>query len=139
MRLSPNEVVWLAQNVRVNGDRPMSSDELITTAAIWLAESMGETDVMGHSPTGSQYFGNVDHGGAQVSNWFHGRKLQTFRFRDPFDSMRMFKLIWRDAGFKFSPWNVTGTGAEQRFMVHGEVGLRHPFEPINPHTTSWRR
>lgn len=139
MRLSPHEIAWLAINVNVSGARLMTNDEVITTVAIWLAESMGDTDIIAYSPTTSAYYGNADHGGGQISGWWHGPKLQLHRFRDPFDNMRMFKMIWKDAGYNFGPWNVTDTGAEQKYLKMGEVGLKHPFEPINPHTTAWRR
>jgi hypothetical protein len=51
----------------------------------------------------------------------------------------MFKVIWKTAGYTFEPWNVTNTGAEQKYLARAEVGLRHPFEPVNANVVGWRR
>jgi hypothetical protein len=145
VRLSPNEWAWLFRNVQVPDVRVMTDDEIVTAVAIVFAESGGETDIIAYSPklksdgTPNPYYGNADHGGIQASNWWNGPRLRVYRFRDPYDSVRMFKEIWKAAKHTFSPWNVTDTGAEQKWKPQAEVGLRHPFEPANPYTTAWRR
>jgi hypothetical protein len=139
VRLAPNEWAWLFRNVQVPGARAMTDDEVITAVAVVFAESGGDVDAIGYSPTTSKYYGNADLGACQVSNWWNGPRLQVFRWRDPYDSVRMFKEIWKAAGYSFGPWNVTDTGAQVQYLQRAEVGLRHPFEPVNPNTTAWRR
>ena len=139
MRLAPNEWAWLFRNVQVPGVRVMTDDEVITAVAVVFAESSGDVDAIGYSPTTSKYYGNADLGAAQVSNWWNGPRLQAHRWRDPYDSVRMFKEIWKAAGYSFDPWNVTDTGAQVQYLQRAEVGLRHPWEPANPYTTAWRR
>jgi hypothetical protein len=140
MRLSPHEIAWLFLNVQVPGVREMTRDEVLTATAVALAESGGDTDVLGQSPITSKYYGNWDHGLTQISGWFGGTLLQTHRFRDPHDSVRMFKIFWKNAGYTFNPWNVTDNPASvDKWRPAAEVGLRYPFEPVNPYTTAWRR
>jgi hypothetical protein len=139
VRLAPNEWAWLFRNVNVPGARAMTDDEIVTAVAVVYAESGGDVDVIGYSPTTSKYYGNADLGAAQVSNWWNGPRLQVYRWRDPYDSVRMFKEIWKAAGYSFGPWNVTDTGAQTQYLPRAEVGLRHPFEPVNPYTAAWRR
>jgi hypothetical protein len=139
VKLSPNEWAWLFKNVQIPDARAMTADEVVTATAIVFAESGGDTDVIAYSPTTSKSYGNADHGGVQISNWWHGARLQHYRFRDPYDSVRLFKLVWKDAGYSFGPWNVTDSGAEQQYMVRAEVGARHPFEPVNSAVVGWRR
>ncbi len=138
MKLSPNEIAWLFHNVHVQDVRVMTQDEVITAVAIVFAESGGETDTLAYSPPTSAYYGNCDHGLVQMSNWWHGDKLQKYRFRDPYEAVRMFKITWKAAGYSFEPWNVTDTGAQNQYMVRAEVGNRHPFKPINPNTVVWK-
>jgi hypothetical protein len=138
VKLAPNEWAWLFMSVPVPDVRDMTLDEVITAVAIVYAESGGDTDIIAFSPTTSKYYGNSDLGGAQISNWWNGDRLQTFRFRDPYDTVRMFKLIWKAARYTFEPWNVTDTGAEQKWKPQAEVGIRSPFKPVNPNTTAWR-
>jgi hypothetical protein len=139
VKLSPHEWAWLFRNVNVDGIRAMTNDEIITATAVVFAESGGETDTIAYSPTTSKFYGNADHGACQISGWWNGPNLQRYRFRDPYDSVRMFKLIWQAAGYTFAPWNVTDTGAEQQYLKRAEVGLRYPFEPVNPNVVGWRR
>lgn len=139
MKLAPNEWAWLFRNVQVADVRAMSDDEIITAVAVVYAESGGDTDTIAYSPATSKFYGNADLGAVQVSNWWNGPRLQEFRFRDPYDSVRMFKQIWKAAGYKFDPWNVTDAGAQVKYLERAEVGLRHPFEPVNTATTAWRR
>jgi hypothetical protein len=139
MKLAPNEWAWLFKNVPVEDVRDMTADEVVTAVAVVYAESGGDTDVIAYSPTTSQYYGNADLGGGQISNWWNGERLQRYRFRDPYDTVRMFKVIWKAAGYKFDPWNVTDTGAQVKYLERAEVGARHPFEPVNANVVDWRR
>jgi hypothetical protein len=139
VKLSPHEIAWLFANVQVKGIREMTPDEVVTATAIVLAESGGDTDVLGKSPTTSKYYGNWDHGLTQISGWWGGELLQSFRFRDPYDSVRMFKIMWADAD-GFDPWNVTDDPASvDKWRPAAELGAKYPFEPVNPYTTAWRR
>jgi hypothetical protein len=139
VKLAPNEWAWLFRHVNLSDVRAMTDDEIITATAIVFAESGGETDTIAYSLTTSPFYGNADLGAIQASNWWNGPRLQQYRFRDPYDSVRMFKIIWKTAGYTFEPWNVTNTGAEQKYLARAEVGLRHPFEPVNANVVGWRR
>jgi hypothetical protein len=136
MKLAPNEWAWLFKNVPVEGVRDMTADEVVTAVAVVYAESGGDTDTIAYSPTTSQFYGNADLGACQISNWWNGQRLQQYR---PYDSVRMFKVIWKAAGYKFDPWNVTDTGAQVKYLERAEVGARHPFEPVNANVVDWRR
>lgn len=144
MRLSPHEIAWLAIHVNPSGVRAFTRPEAVEAVATILAESGGETDLIAWSPklqldgTPNPAYGNADHGGGQISGFHHGRLLQQYRFRDPHDNMRMFKLVWTWAGHSFGPWNVSDE-AVAKWAMAADIGMRYPFEPINPHTTAWRR
>lgn len=139
MILSPHEIAWLAINVgKWEGfDQPVA-------VAVALAETGGDTDVLGRSKdtTNPASLGQRDHGLWQVSGRWHGKKLQTFRWRDPYENCRMARMVFDEfvkAGKPgWTAWAVFNSGAFEAFVPDAIHGLAAPFAPVNPHTTAWR-
>lgn len=134
MILSPNEVAWLAEHVG-----GWVGDDAIVAVAVARAESAFDTDAlnMSHPP-------NVDHGLFQISSRWHGDKLRRFRWRDPYDNVRMARLVFdefvrRPEGNGWLAWTVYNSGAYLTHMDLATLAFHNPVEPINVHTTGWRR
>jgi len=122
-RLSPHEIAYVAKAAG------FSDDELIFAVAVALAESGGDTDVLGRSGTGAN-LGQRDHGLWQISGKWHGDKLQvTPNWRNPYVNGRMARQIFVDAGRQWTPWHVFTSGAYQTYLPDAEVGARWPFKP----------
>lgn len=125
MKLSPNEIAYVATKVG------FTSDVLQIFVAICLAESGGDTDIIARSSSGPN-IGNRDHGLAQISNRWHGDKLQTTpNWRDPYVNLKMALKIYTDAGKKFDPWHVFTSGSYLTYMPDAEIAIAHPFPPPN--------
>ena len=101
--------------------------------AVALAESGGNTDVMGRSETGEN-LGQRDHGLFQISGRWHGDALQQFSWRDPYDNTRMARLVWEAEGFE--AWSVYNSGDYEKYMPDAEHAVMFPFEPAHP-STPW--
>jgi Lysozyme like domain len=131
MILSPHEIAYLALNVG-----QWTPDDATIMVAIALAESGGDTDIIGRSkdPNSASY-GQRDHGLFQISGRWMGRELQTYRWRDPYDNTRMARIAWNFNGF--SAWNVTDTGAQLQFLPDAKWGIARPFPPP-PAQAGWR-
>lgn len=124
MKLSPNEIAYVAKAVG------FADADLVTMVAVCLAESGGDTEVMGRSTTGS--IGNRDHGLAQISNRWHGDKLQaTPNWRDPYVNLRIAFKIYSDAGKTFDPWHVFTSDAYKVYLPDADIAVKYPFPPPN--------
>jgi hypothetical protein len=134
MILAPNEIAWL--NLNIGG---WVGEEALSMTAIMLAESGGDTEAINlKTPP------NRDLGLGQISTKWNWDKLQKYRWRDPFDNVRMCRLVFNDflrrpEANGFLAWTVFISGAYLTHIPTAELGLAHPWEPINPHTTAWRR
>lgn len=123
MKLSPNEIAYVAKSVGFTGP------DLATMVAVCLAESGGDTAVLGRSSTGTS-IGNRDHGLAQISNRWHGAKLvATPNWRDPYVNLRMAFKIYSDAEKSFTPWHVFTSGSYLVYVPDAEIAVTHPFAP----------
>jgi len=131
MILSPHEIAWLCLNVGL-----WTVDDATIMTAIALAESGGNTEALGRSKDpASASLGQRDHGLFQISGRWFGDKLQTYRWRDPYDNTRLARYIWDRSGF--GAWNVTDTGAELQFLPDAKWGIKAPFPPP-PAQAGWR-
>lgn len=135
MILSPHEIAWLGLYVA-----DWTPDVTITMTAISLAETGGDTDVLGRSPASSRYHGQRDHGLYQISGKWWGALLQQHRWRDPRDNALMARIVWdaheRIDGNGAMAWAVFNSGAYEEFMPDAAYGIAHPFEP--PRWPNWR-
>lgn len=123
MKLSPHEIAYVA------GAVGFADDELTFAVAVALAESGGDTDIMGRSASGAN-LGQRDHGLWQVSGRWHGDKLQVNpNWRNPYVNGRMARAIFLDAGRKWDPWHVFTSGAYLTYLPDAEVAVRWPFKP----------
>jgi hypothetical protein len=123
VKLSPHEIAYVA---RWAG---FTDDELVTAVAVALAESGGDTDVMGRSTTGDN-LGQRDHGLWQISGRWHGDKLVVHpNWRNPYENARMARVIYLAAGRQWTPWHVFTSGAYRTYLPDAEHGVRYPFKP----------
>jgi hypothetical protein len=123
VKLSPHEIAYVAASAG------FTADELVFAVAVALAESGGDTDVMGRSTTGAN-LGQRDHGLWQISGRWHGDKLQVHpNWRNPYVNGRLARQIFLDAGQAWTPWHVFTSGAYQAYLPDAEIGVRWPFKP----------
>ena len=134
MRLSPNEVAWLTLKIGL-----WTPVDAVTGTAVAFAESGFYVDAMNvqHPP-------NVDLGLWQISNKWHGTKLQRYRWRDPYDCTRMARLVFdefvkRPEADGWRAWTAYLNGAYLEFIDMATLAVQYPVEPVNPHTVAWRR
>lgn len=127
MKLSPHEMAYLLKWAGI------PDAELQTGVAIGIAESDGETDVMGRSTTGANV-GQRDHGWIQVSGRWQWDKLIKFgNFRDPWANALMATAIFNEAVKAghggWTPWATFNNGSHLKWMVDAAFGVAHPFPP----------
>lgn len=127
MRLSPNEMAWC---LKTTG---FAAADIITGVAVGIAESGGETDVIGSATSGTT--NNRDHGVWQISNRWHSPKLQaTPNWRDPLVNARLAKLVFdetvRAGKVGWSAWAVYSSGSYEQFVEAAKIGAQHPFRPV---------
>lgn len=131
--LAPNEVAWLAINVG-NWDE----DEAVTMTAICYPESGGNIMAVNN-----KYPPNFDLGLFQVSTKWNYDKLKQYRWRDPFDNVRMARIVYNEFLLRpevdgFFAWNTYKDGSYEAYLPLAELAVQHPWEPINPFTEDWR-
>lgn len=129
MRLSPNEMAWCLKTAGFTGA------DIITGVAVGIAESGGETDVIGSATSGTT--NNRDHGVWQISNRWHSAKLQSLtNWRDPLVNARLAKLVFEEtvrAGkVGWSAWAVYNSGSYEQFIEAAKIGAQYPFKPEYP-------
>lgn len=134
MILAPNEVAWLALNVG-----KWTPEQAVTAVAIAYAESGFETEAVN-----AAFPPNWDLGLFQISTRWNYDKLQVYRWRDPFDNTRAARVIHdqflkRPEADGWLAWTVYKSGAYKVHLPLAHLGVQHPWEPINIHTTGWRR
>jgi hypothetical protein len=144
MILSPNEIAWLLINVA-----GMTGEDVVIGTAVALAESGGDTDIMGslssdNPTTVKDETENVDLGLFQISNRWHGDKLQKYRWRDPYDNTRILRLVfdeWKrrpdSGGDGWKAWSVYNSGRHEAFMSRARNAVKFPFPP-QPAQAGWR-
>jgi len=124
VKLSPHEIAYVAQWAGFTGE------DLVISVAVALAESGGDTDVMGRSTTGAN-IGNRDHGVWQISGRWHGVKLQTMgAWRNPYVNARMARKTFLDAGSVWTPWHVFTSGSYQQYLPDARIAVQWPVKPI---------
>lgn len=142
MILHPNEVAWCVIQVGFSVSPPAAggdSDAVIMTA-ICLTETAAssrngpDAAILARSATGD-HVGNWDAGIAQVSNKFHGDKLQAAAargedWRDPRVLLRIAKKIRDDAG-GFTPWAVFNSGSYKNLLPDARIAIKWPFQPTH--------
>lgn len=125
MKLSPHEIAYVAEKVGFDS----TTDQVEMAVAVALAESGGDTDIMGRSITGAN-IGNRDHGLWQISGRWHYDKLQGMGdWRDPYENGRMAFKIFIDAGKVWTPWHVFTGGSYLTYLPDAVIGAAHPFAP----------
>jgi Lysozyme like domain len=123
VKLSPHEIAYIAKWAG------FTDDELVTAVAVALAESGGDTDVMGRSTVGEN-LGQRDHGLWQISGKWHGDKLTIMpNWRNGYTNARLAYMIFVDAGRQWTPWHVFTSGAYRAYLPDAEHGVRWPFKP----------
>lgn len=126
MKLSPHEIAHVA-------GAHWSGDDLVIAVAVALAESGGDTDVMGRSATGENA-GQRDHGLWQISGRWHGAKLAADPdWRDPATNARLARAVFDETAAlgknPWSAWSVYNSGSYQAFLPDARFGVAHPFPP----------
>jgi len=97
---------------------------------VCLGESGGETLSVGKN-IGDGY-ANRDLGLWQISNRWHGARLQQFRWRDPYDQAQMMRQIFEGRGRTFDAWHVWTNGTWERHLAAAQLGVAHPWMPPYP-------
>ena len=134
MRLSPNEIAYVAQAAGFTGE------DLVTAVAVALAESGGETDALGY--IGSD---NHDHGLWQISNKWHaltgdgkpGKLLIAgAKWRDPLVNARLAKAVFDETvrmgkASGWMAWAVydNGTGPYTKHLPAARRAVLAPWAP----------
>lgn len=126
MRLSPNEMAWCLQNAG------FPAADVITGVAVGIAESGGETDVIGSATSGTT--NNRDHGVWQISNRWHSAKLQKLPdWRDPLVNAKLAKQVFdetvRAGKVGWTAWAVYNSGSYEPFLEAAKIGVGSPFRP----------
>jgi len=124
MKLSPNEIAYVAN--LFFADR----EDAKIMVAIALAESGGDTNVMGRSPDTSlpTNRGNWDHGLWQISNRWHGEKLATMgNWRDPYVNGQMAARAYFERGFE--AWSVYTSKSYEKFLFDAGIAMQFPVAP----------
>lgn len=129
MRLSPNEMAWCLQAAG------FVAADVITGVAVGIAESGGETDVIGSATSGTT--NNRDHGVWQISNRWHGAKLQkTPNWRDPLVNAQLAKQVFEETArtgkVGWTAWSVYNSGSYEPFVEAAKIGAAFPFRPAYP-------
>jgi hypothetical protein len=129
MRLSPNEMAWCLQTAGFAGA------DVITGIAVGIAESGGETDVIGSATSGTT--NNRDHGVWQISNRWHGAKMQKLPdWRDPLVNAKLAKQVFdetvRAGKVGWTAWAVYNSGSYEPFLEAAKIGVQAPFKPAYP-------
>lgn len=129
MRLSPNEMAWCLQAAG------FVAADVITGVAVGIAESGGETDVIGSATSGTT--NNRDHGVWQISNRWHGAKLQkTPNWRDPLVNAQLAKQVFEETArtgkVGWTAWSVYNSGSYEPFVEAAKIGVAFPFKPAYP-------
>lgn len=89
--------------------------------AIALAESSGETDVVG----GPNSNGTHDYGLWQI-NEIHKDLLSRYDWKNPNDNYAMATQIYIGAGNRFTPWSTYNNGAYATHMAEATLAWGHP-------------
>jgi hypothetical protein len=138
MKLSPNEMAWCLLRA---GFTPEQAE---IGVAVGMAESGGDTEVLGKRATDDPSYGNHDHGWLQISNKWHAAKIQaTPDWRDPVVNAQLAKQVFDETeqihrnrgetpnGWK--AWAVFGSGSYVKFLPAAELAMAAPWPP--PRTT----
>jgi hypothetical protein len=144
MKLSPHEMAWCLKQAGFTGiDQPTQLDNIVLGVAIGLAESLGETDALAITSSGSNV-GNRDHGVWQISGKFHGDKIQrTPNWRDPLVNARLTKAIYDEAiragrSSGWQPWATykvdpdTGKAFYMEFLAAARIAATATWAPSYP-------
>jgi hypothetical protein len=112
--------------------------------AVGLAESGGDTEVLGKRATTDPAYGNHDHGWLQISNKWHAAKIQaTPDWRDPVVNARLAKQVFdeterihRSKGLVpdgWKAWAVYNSGSHAKYLPAADLAMAAPWPP--PRTT----
>jgi hypothetical protein len=132
MKLSPHEMAYLLKWAGI------PDADLQIGVAIGIAESDGETDIMGRSTTGANV-GQRDHGWLQISGRWNWDKLQKYGdWRNPWNNAQMGAAVYNEAVKAgkpgWSPWSTFNgtTPSYVKWMPDAAFGVQHPFAPPKP-------
>lgn len=139
MKLSPNEIAWLA------GQHWTGNDQVIAVAVAMAESNKGDTEALGYSVDSAGNVGNVDHGLFQISNKWHQRNadgspgrllLAGAKWRDPKVNTEMAKGIWDDAKRAgkdpWTPWHVYTSGSYLKYMDAATIAVKAGWAPDEP-------
>lgn len=144
MILSPHEIAHLALQVGFSSITivPGAEDtELVCAVAVALAESGGNTEIMGRSASSSvpERVGQRDHGLFQISGYWHWQAIRDSEagWRDPLSNTRLAYSIFVGGSVingvrvrrTFAPWSVfNGTApAYVAFLPDARLAAARPF------------
>jgi hypothetical protein len=135
MILVPNELYWLAEKVAL-----LDPQNCLYAVAVGIAESAGDTDCIGKVWDPPEKTPNRDLGVWQISTQWHGKKLQTYRWRDPYDNARAMRAVYDEAvrinaaegvpeRSAWWPWHAATNGSFAAFMDDAALGQKYPWQP----------
>jgi hypothetical protein len=140
MILSPNEMAFCLVQAGFSGIDPISNlPHVVVGVAVGLAESSGNTDALG-KVTIAPVSGNFDHGWMQISNRWHGTKLQrTSDWRNPYVNAKLAKQVFDETveiqkkkNLPLSGWPAWATfnsGSFKQWVPFAQLGAASPFAP----------
>lgn len=120
--LSPSGIAGAASVAGFTGS------DLVTAVAIALAESSGETSVIGPLPSGKNTDGTSDYGLFQI-NSSHKALLATGNWKDPIANAKMAYSLYVGRGRNFKDWTTYTSGAYLLHMPAAQIGVNTKTNP----------
>lgn len=138
MKLSPNEMAWCLLKAG------FTLEQATVGVAVGMAESGGDTEVLGKRPTDDPAYGNHDHGWLQISNKWHAAKIQAAPdWRDPLVNAHLARQVYDEreriqvgkgeAVDGWEAWAVYLSGSYIKYLPAAEIAVLLPWPP--PRTT----
>lgn len=106
-----------------------TGSDIVTGVMVGLAESSGRTDATNRNTNGS-----TDYGVWQI-NSIHRDALAMGNWADLGTNAKMAKLVFDQAGHRWTPWVTFNTGSYRKFAAQGMAGAGSPSTLPNTPTT----
>lgn len=127
--LSPSGIAGAASSAGFTGS------DLVTAVAIALAESSGETNVIGPLPSGKNTDGTSDYGLFQI-NSSHKTLLAQGNWKDPIANAKMAYSLYVARGRTFKDWTTYTTGSYLLHMPAAQIGVNTKSNPSSANTST---
>lgn len=127
--LSPSGIAGAASAAGFTGS------DLVTAVAIALAESSGETGVIGPLPSGKNTDGTSDYGLFQI-NSSHTALLSQGNWKDPIANAKMAYSLYVSRGRTFKDWVSYTSGTYLLHMPAAQIGVNTKTNPVASASTS---